>query len=182
MSILNKIGKAFSALNPISIHDSQALRKLASESHASLARASNFGEASQVVTRFAGGAKDVVAKSIEIAKKNMSDATANVGRDMSDYMAGYNIGSSKATMSASDIAFNRNMRVGTAAALGLYAGSNLLMGRDNPVASTMGFAAKAVGHTAVAHGINAIRPGWGTAYGAIAAVNMFRSGDNLGPF
>jgi hypothetical protein len=77
-------------------------------------------------------------------------------------------------------------RVGVVGAAGLYAGTSLLAGSDNPLSSTISAGFRAGTHVGIGWGVGQIPfkgAKWaGLGYVGFAAANALRSGDNIGPF
>lgn len=110
---------------------------------------------------------------------------AHYGRsmNMAEYFQGYKFDRPASAFTPGELALNRNVRVGTAAALGIYGASSLMLGDDSLPSKVSGTVLGAAVHGGIAKALyKGTNPAIGLAYGGLGLVNMMRKGDNYGPF
>lgn len=126
----------------------------------------------------------------DLVNSNMSNVNATIKQhgaaadinSFGEYFSGRKYGELSASISHDTMRMRSMARIGTAAAVGLWAGSNLLLGKDSSTASAMNTAFKFAGHVGVGYTLAKMNPLAGIAYGGLGMINMFRKGDNIGPY
>lgn len=122
---------------------------------------------------------------VNMANVNNSIKTHGSAADINsigEYFSGRKYGELATSISEDTMRMRSRARIGMAAAVGIWAGSNLLFGKDSATASTMNSAFKFAGHATVGYSLAKMNPLAGIAYGGLGLMNMFRKGDNIGPY
>jgi hypothetical protein len=103
--------------------------------------------------------------------------------NLKDYFAGHNFDAPMSSFTPGQVATRKNVRVATAAAMGVYGASSLFMGDESLPARASGGALNFAMHAGITKALHKYtNPMAAAAYGGLGVVNMLRSGDNLGPF
>jgi len=103
------------------------------------------------------------------------------GHNLSDVAADLGVEGMRRTPKG-DIRRNMFVRRTVLGAMGASTAASYMMGSDNAVSNTVGFAQQGLVHAGVSAGLGAYKPGLGAAYAGWAGLNMMRRGDNFGPF
>ena len=115
-------------------------------------------------------------------KNQLSRGAGEGVAGLTDYFTGRYVGESMAS-APGNLRFRSMARRATAVGAGLYFGGQMLFGNDNLVSNTIGFGAKVGMHGVAAAGLaKYVHPLAGAAYAGLGLLNMFKSGNNLGPF
>lgn len=126
----------------------------------------------------------------DLINSNMANVSASIKKhgsaadinSFAEYFSGKKYGELMSNISQDTLKMRSMARIGAAAAVGVWGASNLLFGKDSSVASATNSAFKFAGHTAVGYSLAKINPLAGIAYGGLGIINMFRKGDNIGPY
>lgn len=170
--VLEGIGGFLGAVSPLDLFNKEQTKKLSYQfgkfaEEPSMARARDF------------------ARELGVGPGAAFTRYGKVGTkpSMEAYFQGYKFDRPTSAFTPGELAFNRNVRIGGAAALGIYGASSLTLGQESLPAKGAGGALQLATHAGITkalyHGTN---PMVALAYGGVSAVNMLRKGDNLGPF
>ena len=176
MSLFSGLGNVLGALSPIELFHGEQFTKIKSFAHKHMAEASGVVGTLRDAGSITKRAASRVTRNVERAVNANNLAKPGVANSLGHYMSGYNIGSAMKKMTPEALKFNSIARRSAAGALGLYVGSKLLLGNDNPISNTIGFGASAFLHGSIAKGLYThAGKGWGIAYAGISLFNMIRS-------
>lgn len=170
--IIDGVGGFLGAVTPLDLFNKEQTKKLSYK----------FGE---LMENPGMGKAREFAKELGVGPGAAFTRYGKVGMkpSMESYFQGYKFDRPADAFTPGELAFNRNVRVGGAAALGIYGASSLTMGQESLPAKASGGALQLATHAGITkalyHGTN---PMVALAYGGVSAVNMLRKGDNLGPF
>jgi hypothetical protein len=167
------IGNIIGALSPIELFNREQLTKLKTLHGDMMGTPATFN--------YGRAAGEISGMAKQNWKTAATDALKPGNAGLNSYFSGYNMGERILSPGSADfgkIAFRKNVRIGAAATLGAYIGSNLLMGSNNPISSTIGAAANLGMHGTIAMGLGRfVHPMAGAAYAGLGILNMVREGD-----
>lgn len=183
---LGGVGRVVGAISPIDLFQRQQFFKVLTAGHKMMAKASKSGmDAMGILGAGLGGMKKA---GLTYANRNLAAVRANLqkegtARGITDYMRGYKIGEIKADVPPGLMKFRSRVRTIGAGVAATYFGSQVAFGGDNPISNTIGFGVRATMHGAIAAGLSKYsHPYAGIAYAGLSAINIWRKGNNLGPF
>lgn len=174
--ILSQADKLVSAINPIRLFSHDQMRRLGDIHRLAMKEEGPLAGTYSTIKGYGLMGMDNYRTSIAAMKGK------NIANSFRDYLAGDKLGTKRGSIGIGRMKFNSLARKTAIGAVGAYAGSNLLLGTNNPISNTIGNAANFGMHAVLAAGIGKVSPLAGSLYAGLGLVNIMRGGDNMGPF